>query len=150
LEDYRRKDKHDHEHVLRSCASERIFKDKKKNQLEITQSPRYDNLSRQEKESILKDMMNKLNNGSPNPISENKTDESHNPVSENKTEENIVNISYISENGELENSREGEPHESENNDHSSEIMSSLHENFVIGNSESMTNGKIFNKLQSLN
>jgi len=71
---------------LRNCNSEKMINNKPNRNFEIIQSLRYDNLSRQEKEHILKDLITKLNIESPN------------SQVENKTEDNIVNISYMSEN----------------------------------------------------
>jgi len=68
---------------LRNCNSEKVIKSNKQNTtFEIIQNLRYDNMSRQEKESILKDLITKLNIESPSRIGW-----------------NIVNISYMSENG---------------------------------------------------
>jgi len=72
---------------LRNCNSEKVFKSNKHNNttFDIIQNLRYDNLSRQEKEDILKNVAIKLNIESPY------------SQLESKTEDNVVNISYMSE-----------------------------------------------------
>jgi len=72
---------------LRNCNSEKVFKTSRHNNtFEIIQNLRMANMSRQEKENLLKDLITKLNIESPSCLVE------------GKHEENFVNISYISGN----------------------------------------------------